>query len=128
MTPQKAYIHVYINQNTIHIPHKSMSEQRIQVLIKKENEVVHEGILPLIHKLDKGRYKIQFKKQVIFHQEWYTYKVWSQELYVQNKQDNHPEPKLIKRENRTTIKIPEAHHKRQYGIVANTNYVTIRRM
>ena len=91
MTPQKAYIHVYINQNTIHIPHKSNGEQRIQVFIKKENEVIHEGILPLTHKLDKGRYKIQCKKQIMFQQEWYTYKVWSQELLVQNKQNLQPE-------------------------------------
>ena len=81
LIPQKAY-----TQNTIHIPQPLSSEQRMQVIIKKGTEVIHEGILPLTHKLNKGRYKIQFRKQIMFHQEWYTYKVWSQELSVQNKQ------------------------------------------
>ena len=123
MTPQKAYIHVYINQNTIHIPHKPMNEQCIQVIIKEKNEVVHEGTLPLTHKLDKGRYKFQFRKQIMFNQEWYTYKVWSQEVSIQNKYDTQPEQKLIKRGNKITVRLPEAHHKRQYGIVANNNYI-----
>jgi len=123
MTPQKAYAHVYINQNTIYIPYKIIGEQRMQVFIKKGNEIIHEGITPLTHKLDKGRYKIQFRKKVIFHQEWYTYKVWTQELTVQHKSDILPEQKLIKRGNKITIKLPEAHHKRQYGIIANANYI-----
>jgi len=123
MAPQKAYIHVYINQNTIHIPHKLTSEQRIQVFIKKGNVVSHKGILPLTCKLDKGRYKVQFRKQIIFHQEWYTYKVWSQELYIQHTQMSHPEPQLIRRGNKITIVKPEPHHKRHYGIIANTNYI-----
>ena len=117
------YIFFYINQNTIHIPHKPISEQRIQVFIKKGNVVNHEGILPLTHKLDKGRYKVQFRKQIMFNQEWYTYKVWSQELSVISKQDIPIEPKLIKRGNKITIIKPEPHHKRHYGIIANTNYI-----
>ena len=123
LIPQKSYTHVYINQNTIHIPHQLSKEQRMQVVIKKGTEVIHEGILPLTHKFDKGRYKIQFRKQIGFNHEWYTYKVWTQELSILNRQDNQPEQKLIKRGNRITIKLPEAHHKRQYGIMANTNYI-----
>ena len=46
MVPQKAYIHVYINQNTIHIPHQFSSEQRIQVIIKKETEVTTKESYP----------------------------------------------------------------------------------
>ena len=123
MIPQKAYSHVYINQNNIHIPHKSNGEQRIQVFIKKGNDVIHEGVLPLTHKLNKGRYKIQFRKQIMFLQEWYTYKVWSQELEGQHKNDTQLKQKFLKRGNRITVKIPEAHHKRPYGIVANANYI-----
>jgi len=114
---------VYINQNIIHISHQASSEQRVQVIIKKETEVIHEGTLPVTHKLDKCTYKVQFRKQIRFNQEWYTYKVWTQELSVQNKQDSQPEQKLIKKGNRTTVKVPEAHHKRQYGIMANANYI-----
>ena len=123
LTPQKAHTHVYINQNAIHIPHAISQDQRMQVCIKNGNEVVQEGLLPLILKLDKGRYKLQFRKQIRFNQEWYTYKAWSQELSVQHRQERNIEPQSIKRGNRITIKLPEAHHKRQYGIMANANYI-----
>ena len=123
LTPQKAHTPIYINQNTIHVPHAISQEQRVQVFVKKGKETVYEGILPITNKLDKGSYKIQFRKQIWFQQEWYTYKVWSQELLIQYKQDPQPEPQMIKRGNRITIKIPEVHHKRQYGIMANANYI-----
>jgi len=123
MKPKKAYIHIYINQNTVYIPYKVTDKQRMQVFIKKGRESIHEGTLPLTHKLDKGHYKLQFRKQIIFNQEWYTYKVWTQELAVRYKPNILPEQKLIKRGNKITIKLPEAHPKRQYGIVANANYI-----
>ena len=114
---------MYINQNTIHIPHQTENEQRVQIFIKKGTEIIHEGMIPLTHKLNKGRYKIQFRNQIIFNQEWYTYKVWSQELSVQKEHVDHPKQSILKHKNRITFKIPEVEYKRQYGIVANANYV-----
>jgi len=51
---------------------------------------MYEGILPLTYKVDKGKYKVQFGKQIMFDQEWYTYKVWSQEVSIQTNQDIRP--------------------------------------
>jgi len=46
--------------------------------------MVYEGALPITHKLPSGKYRVQFRKQIKFHNEWYTYMVWIQLVNIQS--------------------------------------------
>jgi len=83
LTPQKPYLPIYVNKNTIYISQQRKTNLQILIIIKKNTDLIYEGVLPVTHKISKGHYKDQFKKQIVFSQEWYTYMVWRQTLSIQ---------------------------------------------
>ena len=105
----KAYVKIKLWQQEELVGRVKIVTQDISRVIrfpatKKGIEPIHEGILPLTHKIAKGHYKIQFRKQIVFNQEWYTYKIWTQELSIQTKQVINPK-QMLKRKSRITNRI-----------------------
>ena len=109
LCPQKTHIRVYVNGDTIHIPYQRKSNSRIQCIFGKRAEIYRDIVLPVTQKLITGTYKIQFRTQIRFIDDWYTYMVWTHTIIIRSNQSANQikQKQMLKRENRITNRITD---------------------
>ena len=85
-------------------------------------------VLPITQKLTTGTYKIQFRKQIRFMNDWYTYMVWTQTIIIQSNQgaNQMKQKQMLKRESRITNRILDRRpQKPRNELYANKDFIDV---
>jgi len=128
LSPQKTHINVYINEDILHIPYQRKSNLQIQCIIRKGSEIYRDMVLPITQKLTTGTYNIQFRKQIRFMNDWYTYMVWTQTIIIQSNQgaNQMKQKQMLKRESRITNRILDRRpQKPRNELYANKDFIDV---